>query len=256
MILRTFRKKESKLHPKRQWSSQLYQMVGMMILVGQLLCIPFARGYVFLMLPSPSTRTACSDRLSPPRKHPSLGASSALCAKYTDDEEEDDEEDNDDDYNMDDLSSSSISSFQSSLSKQSTPPSFGYNRGKSAPAVRKGIGLSSTSSAKVFVCTNCGAEYVQWVGKCSTCQSWNTVQEFKAPRQRGGAGGKNKARPVFQSSSKKSSDNDFQKPSSWLTGLDSGLFQLENSSKSKFLKISKNFRVFNYSFGKAIYKLK
>lgn len=28
-----------------------------------------------------------------------------------------------------------------------------------------------------FVCTNCGAVYPKWLGRCMQCGEWNTVQE-------------------------------------------------------------------------------
>lgn len=30
-----------------------------------------------------------------------------------------------------------------------------------------------------FVCNDCGEEFAKWQGKCSNCQLWNTLQEFK-----------------------------------------------------------------------------
>lgn len=29
----------------------------------------------------------------------------------------------------------------------------------------------------IYVCQNCGAKEVKWVGKCSTCGEWNSFQE-------------------------------------------------------------------------------
>jgi DNA repair protein RadA/Sms len=90
---------------------------------------------------------------------------------------------------------------------------FGPGRGRSAPSQRKAMGKSGTSSASVHVCTNCSAEYVKWVGKCSTCNEWNTVQEFKVNRSPASSQ-KSKGRAVFGST------NDFstipRKSSSWL----------------------------------------
>lgn len=38
-------------------------------------------------------------------------------------------------------------------------------------------------AASVYVCSECGNEYPEWVGKCSACGAWNTVKEVKiAPR--------------------------------------------------------------------------
>ena len=28
-----------------------------------------------------------------------------------------------------------------------------------------------------FVCSNCGAETVRWMGRCPQCGSWNTLEE-------------------------------------------------------------------------------
>lgn len=33
-------------------------------------------------------------------------------------------------------------------------------------------------SKTTFVCKSCGAEYGQWLGKCTSCNEWNTVVEF------------------------------------------------------------------------------
>ena len=30
-----------------------------------------------------------------------------------------------------------------------------------------------------FVCTDCGAEHSRWQGKCTACNEWNTLVEFK-----------------------------------------------------------------------------
>ena len=29
----------------------------------------------------------------------------------------------------------------------------------------------------VYVCTECGAKFPKWMGKCTTCNSWNTIEE-------------------------------------------------------------------------------
>lgn len=31
----------------------------------------------------------------------------------------------------------------------------------------------------IFVCSNCGEEYLKWQGKCENCGNWNTLKEFK-----------------------------------------------------------------------------
>ena len=30
---------------------------------------------------------------------------------------------------------------------------------------------------KIYVCSECGAQFPKWMGKCTTCGSWNTVEE-------------------------------------------------------------------------------
>lgn len=34
-------------------------------------------------------------------------------------------------------------------------------------------------AATVYVCTECGSEFAQWAGRCSVCQTWNSIKEFK-----------------------------------------------------------------------------
>ncbi|MBI4022549.1 DNA repair protein RadA [Candidatus Berkelbacteria bacterium] len=34
-------------------------------------------------------------------------------------------------------------------------------------------------AASVYVCSECGNEYPEWVGKCSACGNWNTVKEMR-----------------------------------------------------------------------------
>ena len=30
---------------------------------------------------------------------------------------------------------------------------------------------------KIYSCNNCGAKYPKWMGQCSQCGEWNTVEE-------------------------------------------------------------------------------
>ncbi|MDD5581622.1 MAG: DNA repair protein RadA [Candidatus Marinimicrobia bacterium] len=34
-----------------------------------------------------------------------------------------------------------------------------------------------------YVCSNCGAEYPKWMGQCSRCEEWNTLEEKVAPSE-------------------------------------------------------------------------
>lgn len=36
--------------------------------------------------------------------------------------------------------------------------------------------MSGKSSKTVFVCSDCGSEYVKWQGQCSDCKAWNTLK--------------------------------------------------------------------------------
>lgn len=83
--------------------------------------------------------------------------------------------------------------------------SFGLHRGRSAPSQRKAMGTSGRSSTSVHVCTNCGSEFVKWMGRCPTCREWNTLQEFKVDR---GEMSSRPGRPTFLSN----------RPTSWLDG--------------------------------------
>ncbi|KAG5189640.1 P-loop containing nucleoside triphosphate hydrolase protein [Tribonema minus] len=57
---------------------------------------------------------------------------------------------------------------------------------RSAPSTRKALGSGSKTHATVYVCEVCGAEQVQWVGRCPTCKEWNSVREHKVRRDGGG----------------------------------------------------------------------
>lgn len=42
-----------------------------------------------------------------------------------------------------------------------------------------------------FVCSNCGAAYATWTGKCQNCGQWNTLQEqVEVSTSTAGASGK------------------------------------------------------------------
>ena len=117
-------------------------------------------------------------------------------------------------------------------------PAYGPGRGRSAPQIRPAFGAKKSSSGKgssnnnmatVYVCTNCGSEYVQWRGRCGTCLEWNTVQEFRASRKPaplGSGGGGGMMRPTFSNNKDSGKGGgSFQKSgSSWLDGIDNDSF--------------------------------
>jgi DNA repair protein RadA/Sms len=101
------------------------------------------------------------------------------------DRNDDDDDDGDDEYPDIDV-------------RNFTPPSsFGRGTGRSAPSQRKAMATKASSSATVHVCTNCGSEFVKWMGRCPTCREWNTLQEFKVER----SASSKAPRPSFGSSS-------------------------------------------------------
>ncbi len=81
---------------------------------------------------------------------------------------DDDDDDDDDDYIKDD--ELKYSQNRMNMNMKSSPISFGPGRGRSTPSQRKAMGKSGTGAATVYICTNCSAEYVNWMGKCSTCK--------------------------------------------------------------------------------------
>ena len=49
--------------------------------------------------------------------------------------------------------------------------------------------MAKNSKQTLFVCSNCGEEFIQWAGKCTNCGEWNTLKEFSlaAPSSRSGS---------------------------------------------------------------------
>mmetsp|Transcript_11685 Transcript_11685/g.34349 ORF Transcript_11685/g.34349 Transcript_11685/m.34349 type:complete len:386 (+) Transcript_11685:97-1254(+) len=129
-------------------------------------------------------------------------------------EKDDDADDDDEDIQVD--------------TRNFSPPgmmSFGLGRGRSAPSHRKAVGRSGSSSTSVHVCTNCGSEYVKWIGRCPTCKEWNTIQEFRV--NRGGPGGANgssfgsiRSRPSFDGESDVRVGH--PRKTTWLDGVEIG----------------------------------
>jgi hypothetical protein len=62
----------------------------------------------------------------------------------------------------------------------SSIPSFGMGPARYTSRSRPAFGSKKTQGnylATAYVCTNCNAEYLQWRGRCGTCQEWNTIQQ-------------------------------------------------------------------------------
>jgi len=41
--------------------------------------------------------------------------------------------------------------------------------------------MPKKTNRTVYVCSECGEEYMQWQGKCAVCGNWNTLKEFSVP---------------------------------------------------------------------------
>lgn len=55
---------------------------------------------------------------------------------------------------------------------------------------------------KQFVCSNCGAVYLAWQGKCQQCEQWNTLSEVSAPTGAVSGAAKLSPRPLKSASEK------------------------------------------------------
>lgn len=50
--------------------------------------------------------------------------------------------------------------------------------------------MAKAKSTTLFVCSDCGEEYISWQGRCNNCGNWNTLKEFSiAAPPKGRAGG-------------------------------------------------------------------
>ncbi len=98
----------------------------------------------------------------------------------------------------DDNSDCSLSFSVAAMSKLPRMISYGL-KSRSPPAMRKALGSASKSHTTVYVCEQCGAEHVQWLGRCPTCQEWNTIKQLRVPRGNG-----NHERDIFSTQSRSS----------------------------------------------------
>ena len=106
------------------------------------------------------------------------------------------------------------------------PPtmSFGINSGRSSPSQRKAMGRSSSSTASIHICMNCGSEFVKWMGRCPTCKEWNTLQEHAVTRQ---APEPSNTRPVFSA----------RNSNSWLDNGSSNVYSKGNNVPVRMTEI-------------------
>lgn len=38
----------------------------------------------------------------------------------------------------------------------------------------------------MYICNNCGNEFIKWQGQCTFCREWNTIKEFKETKEEKG----------------------------------------------------------------------
>lgn len=70
----------------------------------------------------------------------------------------------------------------------------------------------------IFVCSDCGEEYLKWQGKCGNCQSWNTLKEFKFAKNKKSQSQSNVAAEAIEIQSLKLSE--FERVSTKLNEFD------------------------------------
>lgn len=62
-------------------------------------------------------------------------------------------------------------------------------------------------SKTVFICSNCGQDYIKWMGRCTACGEWNTLEETVVQPVKGG-GNSVKSQMKYRSISEISYDDD------------------------------------------------
>jgi len=46
------------------------------------------------------------------------------------------------------------------------------------------VGDGMAKQKTIFLCNNCGYESVRWLGRCPSCQEWNTLEEFRVGKDK------------------------------------------------------------------------
>jgi hypothetical protein len=141
-----------------------------------------------------------------------------------DDDDDSEDEDSEPEFSMSPqefLSKLKQSQYDNGDEIPSAIPSFTSSRPRSAPRLRPQLG-SKQSSAKdttVYACTNCNSQYLQWRGRCVTCEEWNTIEQFTTKKKSGSMsnGVVEGMRPLKSVS--------IQRGSSWLDGSGMGVFE-------------------------------
>ena len=120
----------------------------------------------------------------------------AFPKRFNDDNHDGDEyfDDEDDDQDEDEEPSEFSMSPQEFISKiqpgkdgeiPSSIPSLTSSKSRSAPRLRQSLSpkKSADKDSIVYACVNCNAQYLQWRGRCATCQEWNTIEQFVSKKK-------------------------------------------------------------------------
>ena len=93
-------------------------------------------------------------------------------------------------------------------------------RPRSAPRLRQQVGSKKEGKdTTTYACTNCNAQYLQWRGRCGTCQEWNTIEQFTTKKKKSNFMSRDEGAEGIRPKLKR--DTAFQSGSSWLNGVDS-----------------------------------
>ena len=85
---------------------------------------------------------------------------------------------------------------------------------------------SGKSSSKVaYVCSECGKEYVQWMGTCSACDIWGSIKEFRISKQLSNLDIRTKRVGTIANAKGKSEP--------WLSGATGSLIKMEQVNTDK-----------------------
>ena len=48
--------------------------------------------------------------------------------------------------------------------------------------VGEGLGVRFLKIITMYICSECGNEFLKWKGQCDFCKEWNTLKEFTQPK--------------------------------------------------------------------------
>jgi DNA repair protein RadA/Sms len=80
-------------------------------------------------------------------------------------------------FSRDDNKSLQPTSPNSNKSSPFASGKFNFDNSGIGNSIKSNIAIGPKKDRTIYTCTNCNAEHSQWVGKCPSCQAWNTVEE-------------------------------------------------------------------------------